>query len=195
MTELHIKQYLAAVAIILTFVGYLPYLLAILRNKAKPHAFSWFIWGITMSSVFVAQIYGGGGVGAASLGLSALIALGIAVISYLKKSDDTIAKMDWVFLCMALMAIPLWFFTANPLYAVMVLTIVDAIGYLPTLRKAYHKPFEENALVFFMMTISSIFALLALETYSLANMMFQVMIIIGNIIVISVLLIRRRSRF
>jgi len=190
--EIYLKPYFAAVSIAFSFIGFAPYIRAILRNEAKPHAFSWLIWGVSTMTVFVAQIYSGGGLGSWALGLTGVITLVIAILSYCKKSDDSIAKIDWIFLCAALSAIPLWFFTANPLYAVIVLTVVDSIGYLPTLRKAYCKPFEERALLFFIMIVSSIFSIAALENYVLTNVLFQTATITGNVLLIAVILIRRR---
>jgi hypothetical protein len=192
MIEPYIKPYLATIAILLTFLSFIPYIAAILRNKTKPHAFSWVIWSVSTITVFIAQVYSGAGVGALSLGLSGLITLIIAILAYCKKSNDVITKMDWIFLCIALFAIPLWFFTADPLYSVIILTGVDLIGYLPTFKKSYRKPFEESAMVFFIMLISSAFSLAALENYSLTTMIFQTALIIGNALLIVMILVRRR---
>jgi hypothetical protein len=191
MIEPNIKPYLATIAVLLTLIGFIPYVVAILRNKTKPHAFSWVIWSVSTITVFIAQIYSGAGVGAWSLGLSGALTVAIAIMAYCKKSNDTITKIDWIFLFTALFSIPLWLFTDDPLYSVIILTAVDLIGYLPTFKKSYHKPFEESPMVFFIMLVSSTFALAALETYSLTTMLFQTALIIGNALLIATILVRR----
>ena len=52
------KELLSAVAIVLTFVAFFPYIRAIINGAIKPHV------GMTASVVFLAQIEDGGGAGA-----------------------------------------------------------------------------------------------------------------------------------
>jgi hypothetical protein len=191
MIELYFKQSLGIIAIFLTFIGSAPYIRAILLNKIKPHIFTWIIWGITTLIVFIAQIYSGSGAGSWAIGVSGVITIIIAILAYYKKSDDSIAKIDWLFLLAALSAIPLWYATSNPLYAVLILTIIDLIGYLPTLRKAYHQPFEEQLTIFVVMTIRNFISIAALDNYNFTNILFQAATAAANLVVIALVLTRR----
>jgi len=47
---------------------------------------------------------------------------------------------DWYFFLAALAAIPLWLLTRTPLYSVVVVTVIDALAYVPTFRKSWHRP-------------------------------------------------------
>jgi hypothetical protein len=84
------KEFFSAIAIALTFIAFFPYILSILKDETKPHVFSWVTWGSTTFIVFLAQLKGGGGVGAWPIGLSGLITIVVAILAYLKKSDKTI---------------------------------------------------------------------------------------------------------
>lgn len=50
-----IKLVLSVIAIVLTLVAFIPYIISILSGMTKPHVFSWVIWGITTFIVFLAQ--------------------------------------------------------------------------------------------------------------------------------------------
>ena len=50
------KEILGIVAILLTLIAVIPYIRDILLNKIKPHAFSWFIWGLVTLIIFAAEI-------------------------------------------------------------------------------------------------------------------------------------------
>ena len=39
------KEWLSAIAILLTFIGFFPYIVSIRKGRTKPHVFSWIIWG------------------------------------------------------------------------------------------------------------------------------------------------------
>lgn len=136
----HSKEFFGAIALILTFVAFYPYIRGILRNEIRPHVFSWFIWGAGTVVVFTAQLTDGAGIGAWVIGVSGLITLSVAVLALKKSGDTNIVKMDWVFLILAGSALPLWFITETALSAVIVLTVVDLLGFGPSIRKVYVAP-------------------------------------------------------
>ncbi len=167
-----IKYLLSIVAIVLTFIAFWPYIRSIHQGKTKPHLFSWIIWGSTTFIVFLAQLSAKGGVGAWPIGISGLITLYVAYLAYIKQSDDSITRIDWFFLIAAISALPFWYLTANPLWAVVILTITDLLGFGPTFRKSYHSPFEEKLSFFSLITIRNFISILALESYSLTTVLF-----------------------
>jgi hypothetical protein len=134
------KEIFSAIAIALTFIAFIPYIHSILQGKTKPHAFSWIIWALVTFTVFLAQLADKGGVGAWPIGVSGIITLFVAMLAYAKKSDTMITKKDWLFFIIAMATLPFWYLTSNPLWAVIILTTVDLIGFAPTFRKAYSYP-------------------------------------------------------
>ncbi|QDV51774.1 hypothetical protein [Gimesia fumaroli] len=167
-----IKFVFSIVAILLTFAAFFPYIRSILRGTTKPHLFSWVIWGTTTLIVFFAQLKAKGGMGAWPIGISGTITTYIALLAFLKSSQISITRTDWLFFIAALSSLPFWYFTSNPFWAVLLLTLVDLLGFGPTIRKAYACPHEENIPFFFLFLGRNLFALLALEQYSLTTVLF-----------------------
>jgi hypothetical protein len=115
------------------------------------------------------------------------------ILSYYKKNHDHyINIIDWISLLMAFFAILSWYFTSNALYAVIILTFVDLIGYIPMIKKSYYRPYEEKITFYFILTIRSLFAIIATNIYSMTNILFNMMIIIANLIFIIMIFIRRK---
>ena len=50
------KVILGVISIILALISFVPYLLDLIRNKTKPHIFSWLIWTLLMAIGFFAQM-------------------------------------------------------------------------------------------------------------------------------------------
>lgn len=167
-----LKLFFSGVAIVLTFVAFVPYIRSILACVTRPHVFSWVIWGTTTVIVFFAQLEAKGGIGAWPIGVSGAITVFIAALAFIKRSDISITKTDWLFFLSALASLPFWYFTSDPLWAVVVLTTVDLLGFGPTIRKAYDFPHEENIPFFLLFMARNTFALLALEHYSVATALF-----------------------
>ncbi|MBV1915306.1 MAG: hypothetical protein KUG72_07970 [Pseudomonadales bacterium] len=187
------KLVFSAIAILLTFVAFVPYIRSVLAGITKPHLFSWVIWGTTTDIVFFAQLEAKGGIGAWPIGVSGAITTFIAALAFVKRSDISITSADWLFFLLALASLPLWYFTANPLWAVVVLTLVDLLGFGPTIRKAYDFPHEENIPFFLLFMARNAFAILALEYYSVATILFPLSVSGACLALVVIVTYRRRA--
>lgn len=178
-----IKEVFGLLAILVAFGSKVPYIHAIIKERKKPHIFTWIIWGITTSVVFAAQLVDGGGAGAWATGFGALICFFIAGLSYIKNPRLRITRSDWLIFIVALSSIPLWYITNDPLWSVIIVVAIDVTGYFPTLRKAYALPDEESSLVFMLQNLKQIFSIIALENYSVVTLLFPVTISLMNFLV------------
>ncbi len=190
---MHYKEVFSVLAIALTLYAFYPYIRSILRGETRPHVFSWVIWASTTLIVFFAALAGGGGVGAWPIGVSSLLTIYIALLAYRHRGDASITRTDKAFFAAAMASLPLWYFTADPLWAVVVLTMVDLLGFGPTLRKAYDHPFEEKPLFFGLFALRNLIVVAALEHYSLTTVLFPALIALACMLLIGIILIRRRQ--
>ena len=186
------KELLGAVAIALTVMAFYPYIRSIIKGEIKPHVFSWIIWGTSTFVVFLAQLEDNGGAGAWPIGVSGGITTGIAVLAYLKRTDITITRTDWLFLVSAMSSLPFWYFTSDPLWAVVILTTVDVLGFGPTVRKAYNLPHSESLLFFTLFAVRNLIVIMALENYSVTTVLFPAVIAAVCILLITMMAYRRR---
>jgi len=118
----------------------------------------------------------------------------IAGIAFIKRDEIRITAIDWLFFGLALGALPLWYATANPLWAVLLVTAVDILGFGPTIRKAYHQPQTESVLFFSLIVLRNIFVLLALEQYSVTTSLFPAAIGTMAMVVMLTVITRRIAR-
>lgn len=187
-----LKGIIGIAASILSLIGPLPYIRGVIRNTIKPHAFSWFVWGVTLATGFGIQISEGAGAGAWSTGTGAISCFAIFFFA-LKKSDRTFSVFDWTCLAGAGLSFVLWRVTDRPVAAAIMLSLVDVFGFLPTFKKGYRKPHEDGLTPFTIGGISSIFSIMALERYSPATWLYPTTIVITNIL-FTTMILRRRER-
>jgi len=186
------KSILGVMSVLLAFAGYGIYFKEIFSGKVKPHAFSWFVWGITTTIIFFGQLIKGAGPGAWATGAIAIacyIIFGFAIF----KGQRDFVFWDWVFLIIALVSLVSWRLTKDPAYALILLTITDAAATFPTLRKAYNKPFEESFALFSLNSVKSIFSIFAFRTYTLVAVLYPIMLVLFNFSVALVIAVRRRQ--
>jgi hypothetical protein len=186
------KEILGLVAIALTFAAFAPYVRSVLRGETKPHVFSWVLWGIATIVVFAAQLTDGGGAGAWPIGVSGCITLCVAVLAYTRRADIAITRLDWLFLSVGLAALPIWLLTSNPFWAVALLTVIDCLGFGPTLRKSYNQPFDEALSFYAFIGLRNFVAIAALEHYSPTTLLFPAVMGAASIAYIAMVLVRRK---
>ena len=189
---MYYKPVFSIIAIALTLIAFIPYIRAILNDTVKPHAFSWIIWGATTLLIFLAQLEDKGGAGTWPIGVSAGITIFIAYLAYLKRADVSITRTDWLFFISALSALPLWYLTSDPLWAVVLLTAIDVVGFGPTVRKVYHFPYSESLLFFALFTVRNTLVMLALENLSVTTLLFPAVMAAVCVFLIALISYRRR---
>lgn len=190
--DLDIKVLFGAIAVIIAFVSYVPYLTGIFKGTIKPHAFSWIIWGLLTLIAFYAQVTDGGGAGAWVTGFTASVSF-IIVISALKNGRGDITKSDWWSFAGALLSIPLWYFTGDPVWSVILITVIDALAFYPTFRKGYLKPYEDSVLTFGLSATKFVFAIFALSNYSVVTVLYPLSLVVMNGVFVLMLIYQRKK--
>ncbi len=178
-------------AIALVFVGYVPYIRDILRGKTHPHAYSWLIWIAASGIIFALQVKGGAGAGAFVTLAAALVSCFILALG-LKYGESDITKTDTLFLILAIVAASLWLVADRPVASNILLITTEALAFVPTIRKSWHKPYSETLSSFALNTLRFCLALVALRHYNLLTALYPVVWAIGNGIFCIIILSRRR---
>lgn len=192
MLELSVKEWLAIVAAIVTVSAYFPYVYEILKRRTTPHAYTWLIWGITVGTAGAAAFYGGAGWGAYPTLIGAVLVFAVFLLS-LKYGSRNITLSDRVVLTLALLAILVWWQLESPLLAVLMVTGIDAFGYIPTLRKLWEEPWSESLTAWGLYIAAPVLVILSLEQYNVLTVTYTAMTIIVNTGLVSMSLVRRQS--
>ena len=181
------KNILIILAGILTVCSYFPYIKSILKNETKPHLYTWLIWTFTQGIAATALFYTDLGFSFSVILLGFLLCFLVFVLSF-KYGIKEKSKTDLFFLFLAVLSILIWFFTGTPLYSVILISIVDGLGYVPTIRKTIKNYRTENIHFWVINTFVCIFLLLSLDIFSFINSVFLSTILAGNIIIVSIIL-------
>ena len=123
---------------------------------------------------------------------TAIALFAIFILSFIK-GEKNIKYFDWLCLGGAAVALLLWLLTSKPLPSIILITSVDAFGFLPTIRKAYSKPFRETLLTYEINTVKYVLVVLALQNYSLITTLFPLAVAGMNGLFVAMLIARRRT--
>lgn len=189
---LNFKILISIIAVILSFIGYGIYIRDIVRRKVVPHTFTFLVWSIASSITWALQVYGGAGVGAWITGAVTLICIFIFFLS-LKYGEKKITKLDIIFLLISFCALFLWLVVKQPVWSIILLVLTDIFGFLPTVRKSWNKPYEENLFVWELTAFRHALSVFALEKFNIITMLYPVAWVFANAFFSIFLIIRRKQ--
>lgn len=185
------KEIIGVITVILTFVALTPYIIDIFRNKTKPHIFTWVVWALVTFLAFLAQWQKGAGPGSWTTGVTGILTIFVALIS-LKKGSKDITTIDKVIFITALIAIIPWLLTKDPTISVIILTTIDALAFVPTMRKTFRDPGSETLSSYYIHAVRHSLSIVALNTYNISTFLYPAVVALCNVIMISIIVLRRR---
>lgn len=186
------KVLIAITAIVVGIGAFIPYFSDIFKKKTTPHAYTWLIWLITQGTATAGIIYGNGGL----IGYGLILGTGLVFLIFLlslKYGTKNITLSDILILCLALIAIVVWWQLHNPVLAVFMVGAIDAMGYIPTYRKLYIEPWSESLGSWFLFSISYILSIASLREYNLLTVPYLSICLTANLLLVTICIVRRRS--
>ncbi|MCK5476277.1 MAG: hypothetical protein KAI71_06915, partial [Candidatus Pacebacteria bacterium] len=185
------KLIIAIIAASLVVIAYIPYFKDIFARKTKPHLFTWLIWGITQGTAIAVLLHGGGKFGSISLIVGAVLVFIVFLLSF-KYGTRDVTVSDKVVLALALLAIVVWWKLDSPLVAVLMVSAIDGMGYIPTIRKSFKDPWSETLSFWGIMTIICLLTIFANAEYNLLTVTYLLVLFIANLFVFLLCTARRK---
>lgn len=185
-------KFVAAMLGLLSNIAFLPYLIDIFKRRTEPHVYTWLIWLITQGTATVGVYYGGGGWGAAGLTLGTVLVAVVFLLSF-RYGTKNITKSDTLVLIAALAAVLVWWQLNQPVLAVLMVSAIDALGYIPTYRKSWSEPWSETASSWGIFAAGNFISLFGLAALNLLTVTYLATIMVANTILLTLILIRRRK--
>lgn len=186
-------QVFGLLAGILAVTSHIPYFVDIIKGTTKPERASWLIWSILGSIAFFSQLAKGA---TNSLWLNGLDTFGTAIIFICstKTGAGGLTKKDILSLIFALSGITLWFFTKEPMVALIIIIIVDFSGAVLTIAKAYESPETETLSTWFILLASGLLAAISVGELNFSLLLYPIYIgLINGATGLAILLGRKKQ--
>ncbi len=187
-----IKTIISVIAVLLIFIAYIPYIRDTLKGRTTPHIYTWFIWGLVTTIAFGLQISAGAGVGS-WVTFAVVIACFFVFILGLRNGKKDITKLDTAFFLLSFIALFLWLIAKQPVLSVILVSIIDMLGFIPTIRKSWNKPHSETLFLYSLNSFRHSLSLLALEHYSIVTYLYPLTWTFANALFSLMLIIRRKQ--
>ncbi len=175
---------------ILPAIATFPYIRDILKGKTRPHSGSFLIWAVLGSIAFFTQLAEGATFSLFFPAVDTFATLTIFLLS-LKYGFGKLKKYEIGSLVVAGIGLVIWFFTKQPLTALLIAVGIDAIGTMMTVIKTYHDPHSETFSAWLLNSLAGLFAALAVGKLDFALLVYPLYIFIANLSIDAVIVVRR----
>ncbi len=149
---------------LLSFLAYVPYIIATLKGKNQPNQATWTIW-FMVSLILLTSYKTLGATHAIWLSMANTVGMGAIVILSFKYGNSGLTKLDLGCCLSALVGIFFWAYFDSPIAALSISLAIDAVGAIPTLRKAYTHPESEDHKTWLIFLLANTLNLFALEEW------------------------------
>lgn len=174
------KEYLAIAALVVSIGANIPYIIDIIRGKAKPERISWLLWTLLGLTYYFSALFADG---AKLFTFGELVGPGIIFILALKFGVGGRSKFDLYSLSIALIAFFMLFVFDGVLVGLLLALIVDGIGAMLTMRKLIIDPTSESRSFWALGAVASILAFFSLNNYNLETVLFPIYVLIFSALV------------
>lgn len=180
------------ISIVFSFLAYSVYYKSIFSWDTNPHIYSWFLWWIISITIWIIQISDWAWLWSLNTFFVWFLCLWIAFLAFKKWSND-ITFSDKVYLLLWIVSILLWIFIDTPIYSVILLIIVDIFWFIPTFRKLFENPHDENVIPYFLSSLWYIFSILSLSNITFVTWWYVFLTAILNLGLYLMVILRRKT--
>jgi uncharacterized membrane protein len=181
-------------ATIIGIYSTVPYVIAILKKKTKPHQLSWLVFVIMNGIVLISQFLEGARL---SILITAAFFLGslIIFILSLKYGTRDTSKWDKALFIFALVTIVVWLLTKNNAVAIWLTVVIDIAATTMIILKLRVQPQSEDALPWLIATGGYLFTCLSLIGTPFGVLYVRPLygFICDAVLVVAIIFFKRRS--
>lgn len=156
---------------ILSFCAYLFYIVAIIKGTTKPNRATWFILALVGIITSVSYKFSGAD-NTIWVSVSHAIASSIIALLAIKYGVGGWEKTDMIAFAGAIISLVAWWYFSTPVIALVASLCIDFFGLLPTIKKSWHRPEQEDRLAWTTTQLSNALNFLALDSLAFAVVIY-----------------------
>ncbi len=181
------------IAGVISFLGFAPYIIATIKGKNRPNRATWMIWFLVSIILLVSYQASGGTHTLWVMRTNVLFSGTLALLSW-KYGASGWSALDVGCLIGALFGLLLWWFFDSPLPTLYISIGIDIVGAIPTVKKSWKNPFEEDRLTWILFWVANTLNLFAMPSWSVPIASYPVYLFLISGVMTVLLVCRSHSK-
>ena len=180
------EQIIGVLAGVLEFSAFFLYYISILQGKTRPNRATWFVLTI-VGFLIVASYYASGARETIWIPVSYAVGPMIAFLLSIKYGEGGWTVFDRLCLLGCFIGIVLWKVSHSPEITLFFSILVDFLGILPTLKKAYLDPLSEDKTAWLVTALASALNIFAVSMWTFSIGAYPVYMLFLNSVIAALL--------
>ncbi|MEK7118418.1 MAG: hypothetical protein AAB869_02300 [Patescibacteria group bacterium] len=168
----------------------IPYVLDIRRGKTYPAIVSWATW-LVLALIATGASFSEGAVASGVISSALVLECSIIILFSLEKAHFTYSLFDACCQFGAILGLFMWWWTDNPMAALIFFVVIDATGALPTFRHAWRRPREETLYTFSLSIVGNALALAVVPVYTVPEILIPAYLLTVNTLLSGTIFFRK----
>ena len=172
---------------LISFLNMFRYMYAIQKTGTKPSLAYWIIAEMAMILIALSSYAIGDRTTlwiAVAYASTQLVIIALAIT----KGNYTLRKLDISLIALSLLSVLIWWYTDNPLYALVINVGIDASGYIPLFRDIWRDPSREDRIYWGIAGCACVLNMFAVRDLSFSSVLYPWYLGVVNMIVFVVLI-------
>jgi hypothetical protein len=186
------KDLMGALSVAIALFSYGLYVWKTLRAHARPHPLSWLIFGVLSGTGFLIQLDQAAGPGSWVMGVTAAVCFMLCLIGFWQ-GERSFPWYEWAFLAAAAIVFAFYLVSQQPAPSAILASIVNMLGFGPTLTKAWARPRSDSSSTFMLNGLKFVPSLFAMDRVSIATCVLPASLVVTNLVVALIIVLRRRE--
>jgi hypothetical protein len=184
------KDIMGTLSVAIALFSYALYVWKTFRAHARPHPLSWLIFGVLSGTGFLIQLDQSAGAGSWVMGVTAAVCFMLCLIG-LWQGERTFPWYEWAFLAAAAIVFAFYLWSQQPAASAILASIVNVLGFGPTLTKAWSRPHSDSASTFMLNGLKFVPSLFAMDSVTIATCVLPASLVVTNLAVAAIIAARR----
>lgn len=163
---------------ILSLAAFVPYVISTIRKPTtRPNRATWWIW-LLVGILITLGDYSEGVRAGMWLPISYIVGPAVLAVVSLRHGEGGWTRLDRWCLLGAILSVGFWVLTRDPLGALLINILLDALGALPTIKKSFKNPEAEDPIFWYLAFAASVLNLFAIERFSFSHLVYPVYMVV-----------------
>ena len=185
-------QYLVFLGAFVQLLGGAVYIKNTIWGETKPNRVTWFLWMLAPYIGTAAAIADGVSWAVLPVFMTGFVPMLILLASFVnKKAYWKLGTFDYVCGASAVLALVLWFITAQPVVGVIFAIIADGMAALPTIVKAWGHPETETGAAYATALFGAATTFFAVQTWAFSEYAFSLYLVFITSVILFVMYRKR----
>ena len=189
-----IKFTLGIIAGVISSIAYIVYIYSIIKGESKPSRVTWWIWTFMGLILAISYYFSGARNTIWSPIVEFIGPLVIALLSIRYGEGGIEEKTDVICFFGGITSIILWVIFKSPIIALITSLFSDMFAIIPTIKKSYLRPQDENMWAWLGTGIADSTNLFAAERMSFGILVYPAYMVVVDFIVVLVLLVAKKRK-